>query len=81
MGEQNANIGPRYAVRLSDLQPYHILTVRCGYCRRAVRIRLWQLKAGQYPNARLIDVEQRLRYMRCGSRGEARVLVTVSEED
>ena len=29
----------------------------------------------------LIDVEQRLRFMRCGSRGQARVLVTVSEED
>ena len=24
-------MGPRYAVRLSDLQPHHILTVRCGY--------------------------------------------------
>jgi hypothetical protein len=43
-------------------------------------MRLWQLRAGQGPNTMLTSIEARLRCMRCGSRGFATVLVTVSEE-
>ena len=81
MGERNANIGPRYAVRLSDLQPYHLLTARCLFCGHKRRMRLWQLKAGRHPAAKLQEVEGRLRCTRCGSRGEAQVLVTVAEPE
>jgi hypothetical protein len=41
-------------------------------------MRLWQLKAGRHPATKLQEVEGRLRCMRCGSRGEAQVLVTVT---
>jgi DNA-directed RNA polymerase subunit RPC12/RpoP len=81
MGERNANIGPRYAVRLSDLEPYHLLTARCPFCGHTRRMRLWQLKAGRYPVIKLQEVEERLRCMRCGSRGEAQVLVTLAEPE
>ena len=81
MGERNANIGPRYAVRLLDLRPYHILTASCSHCRHKQTKRLWEITAGMPPHTFLSDMEQRLRCRRCGSRGDARLLVTVSEED
>jgi hypothetical protein len=81
MGERTVNLGARHQVRLSDLKPYHIITARCPFCRHTARMRLWQLKVGQHPSTWLFEVEERLRCMRCGSRGEARILVTVSEED
>ena len=71
----------RTSVRLSDLQPYHLLTAQCPFCGHKRRMRLWQLKAGRHPATRLQEVEERLRCMRCGSRGEARVLVTVAEPE
>jgi DNA-directed RNA polymerase subunit RPC12/RpoP len=80
MGERNANIGPKYAVRIGDLRPYHKLTVACPMCGHRRQMRLWQLRAGQGPNTMLTSIEARLRCMRCGSRGFATVLVTVSEE-
>jgi hypothetical protein len=80
MGEQRANIPPRYAVRLSDLRPYHILTAVCP-CGRKTRKRLWQIMAGLSPHTRLVDIDDRLRCMRCGSRGSAMLLVTVTEEE
>ena len=81
MSEQNANIGPRYAVRLQDLRNWHILTAVCGMCRHRTQMRLWQLTAGQPAHARLIDIEARLRCQRCGNRAGNRVLVSIAERD
>ena len=81
MGEQRANIPPRYAARLSDLRPYHILTASCLSCGHKARKRLWQITAGLSPNTALTDIDEQLRSMRCGSRGCATLLVTVTEEE
>lgn len=81
MGEQRPNIGPRYAVRLSDLRPWYLLTAVCIICRHRRQMRLWQLKAGRPEHAWLMDVEDRLRCQRCGNREGNRVLVTVSNSD
>jgi DNA-directed RNA polymerase subunit RPC12/RpoP len=81
MGEQRANIPPRYAVRLSDLRPYHILTAVCPFCGHKARKRIWQITVGLSPHTRLIDIDDRLRCMRCGSRGHATLLVTVTEDE
>jgi DNA-directed RNA polymerase subunit RPC12/RpoP len=81
MGERRANIPPRYAVRLSDLRPYHILTAVCPVCSHKARKRLWQITAGLPSHTRLVDIDDRLRCMRCGPRGFAMLLVTVTEDE
>jgi hypothetical protein len=46
------------------------------------RKRLWELGFGSMsPNTFLKDIEARLRCMRCGLRGSAMLVVTVTEED
>jgi DNA-directed RNA polymerase subunit RPC12/RpoP len=81
MREQTANIPPRYAARLSDLGPHHMLSVSCPHCGHKARKRLWQITAGLPTHTRLADVEDRLRCMRCGSRWFAALLVTVTEDE
>ena len=81
MPERRANIGPRYAVRLSDLRRWHMLTAVCSSCRHRTRMRLWQLTVGQPAHTWLADIEARLRCRRCGNRNDNQVLVTVSDED
>jgi hypothetical protein len=81
MREQNANIGPRYAVRLRDLRNWHVLTAVCGGCRHRCRVWLWQLKARHPDHARLTDIELKLRCLHCGNRAGNRVLVTVADQD
>ena len=31
-------LGPRYAIRLGDLRPWHVLRVKCLQCRRAATL-------------------------------------------
>ena len=81
MGEQNANLGPRYSVRLSDLERWHSLTAVCGECQHRRQMRIWQLTAGRPLDTRLTDVEAKLRCQRCGNREGNRVLVTMVERD
>jgi hypothetical protein len=69
MGKQRKNMPPRYAARLADLQPHHILTAVCPFCEHKARKRLWQITAGLSPHTRLTEIDERLRCMRCGSRG------------
>jgi ribosomal protein L37E len=81
MPERNANIGPRYAVRLRDLRGWHVLTAVCGACGHRRDMRLWELTARHLGFAYLIDVERHLRCRRCGNREGNRVLVTVADRD
>lgn len=81
MTEQNANLGPRYAIKLRQLKRYHILRASCPFCRHTATMRLWQLKSRFDESTSLVDIERRLRCLRCGERGEARLLVLVSEDD
>jgi hypothetical protein len=42
---------------------------------------MWQITAGLSPNTRLTEIDERLRCMRCSSRGFATLLVTVTEKE
>jgi hypothetical protein len=44
-------------------------------------MRLWRITAGNPESQFLTTVERRLRCQRCGARGDATVLVTVTEEE
>ncbi len=81
--EQNENgLGPRYAVRLRDLQNWHVATAVCGECRHKRVMRLWEIKRGQPDTTLLMSVEARLRCRECGYRGETnRILVSVARRD
>lgn len=78
MPEQRANLGPKYAIRLSDLRNWHLLTATCGVCRHRRQVRLWQLKARHPGYTHLIDVERKLR---CGNRANNHVLVEIADRD
>ncbi len=55
--EQNENdLGPRYAVRLGDLQNWHVATAVCGECRHKRVMRLWEVKRGQPDHTLLMSV-------------------------
>ena len=81
MSEQRASLGPRYAIRLGQLKPWHILMAKCWVCGHRRQLRIWQLKAvlpeHRRENAWLTDVEKRLFCQRCGNRYENQVLVLV----
>jgi DNA-directed RNA polymerase subunit RPC12/RpoP len=81
MVERSANIGPRHAVRLSDLERWHVLTAVCRECRHRRQMRLWQLTAGRPHYTHLTEIEGRLRCQKCGNRESNRVLVTMAERD
>ena len=65
---ENEVLGPRYAVRLSDLQAWHVLKVVCQDCRRATVLAPETLRAW-WPNyTALVDLEPKLRCRKCGNR-------------
>jgi hypothetical protein len=76
---QRVHLGPRYAVRLSQLGRFHILCAECP-CRHAgpiARRHLQPLPPWTY----LIDLEKRFRCRQCGQRGEARFYVVLMARD
>ena len=75
MGERIKNIGLRYAIHLSDLCNWHLLTAVCFVCGHKGRLCMGQLKLCHPEHARLIDAEKRLR---CGNRGNNNVYVAVA---
>ena len=81
MAERNGNIGPRYAIRLSDLRSWHVLTAVCAECRHRTYLRLWQITAGRPHYTYLTDLEDKLRCQKCGNRAGNRILVTIAERD
>ena len=81
MQERRANIGPRYAIRLRDLKPQHIITAVCPACRHKATMRLWEITRGRGDYTYLTAVERSLRCRRCGDRGGARLYVTVAADD
>ncbi len=79
MGERIGNIRPKYAVRLSDLRNWHLLTAKCLACGHRARMRMWQLTIGRWDDTKLLDVEKWLRCMRCGNRGTNRIYVSLTD--
>ncbi len=70
MAQNENGLGPRYAIRLGDLQNWHVTTAVCGDCRHKRVMRLWEVKRGQPEHTLLMHVEARLRCRECGYRGE-----------
>ena len=66
--EQRGNIPPRYALRLEDLRPWHVIVATCAACGRRSPIDAALLRQGRPPHTRLLDLERKLRCGGCGSR-------------
>ncbi len=79
--EREAKLGPYYAVRLSHLQTYHVLTATCLLCQHARCLRLADLQRLARPDTHLTDIDKRLRCRGCGVRGQARLIVTVLDRN
>lgn len=85
MGERNANLGPRYAIRLHQLRRWHLILAKCGMCGHRRAVRLWQLRAALRERDRawayLGDVERRLVCQRCGNRHQNQIIVLVKDSE
>ena len=66
--ERSKNIPPRYAIRLDDLRPWHVIVATCGACGRRTRIDARLLQHGRPPFTRLLDLERKLCCGSCGNR-------------
>lgn len=61
-------LGPRYAVRVGQLQSWHVLHVTCSGCGHVGAVHQRKLIAKCGEHARLIDVERRFRCAICRNR-------------
>jgi hypothetical protein len=62
-------VGPRYAVRVEDLGPEHVLHVQCDRCRRVVLIEAAELRRRAEGYERLVQLAERLRCGTCAAPG------------
>lgn len=79
--EQNANIPPRYAIRLGDLRHWHVITVSCPACGHKGRLDATTLGRGRPDYIKLMDLERKLRCRSCGNREDNRILVTMASRE
>jgi hypothetical protein len=66
--EQSKNIPPRYAVRLDDLRPWHVIVATCRACGKRAHVNAAILRRGRPAYTRLLDLERKLRCSSCGNR-------------
>jgi hypothetical protein len=66
--EQKENIGPKYAIRLSDLREWHLVTVTCFKCRYHAELAASFLTWERPPHTYLTELERKLRCSHCGNR-------------
>jgi hypothetical protein len=66
--EQRGNIPPRYALRLDDLRPWHVIIASCAACRRRAHVAAALLQHGRPPYTRVLDLELKLCCTGCGNR-------------
>jgi xanthine/CO dehydrogenase XdhC/CoxF family maturation factor len=66
--EQTRNISPRYALRLDDLRPWHVIVATCAVCRRRAHVVVALLHHGRPPYTRVLDLERKLCCTNCGNR-------------
>ena len=76
--EHNKNIPPRYAIRLDDLRPWHVIVATCGACRKRTRIDARLLQHGRPAYTRLLDLERKLRCSSCGNHRDNTLTVTMA---
>ena len=62
-------VGPRYAVRVEDLGPEHVLHVQCDRCRRVVLIEAAELRRRAEGHQRIKLLAERLRCSTCDPPG------------
>ena len=60
-------VGPRYALRLGDLGPDHLVHLRCDACRRVALIEAGQLQARSEPYRRMVDLARQFRCAACAT--------------
>ena len=66
--EQSKNIGPKYAIRLRDLRPWHRITARCFKCSHSLELTADFLVWERPPHSFLTELERKLRCTLCGNR-------------
>jgi hypothetical protein len=76
--EQTGNIPPRYALRLDDLRPWHVIIASCAACRRRAHVAAALLQHGRPPYTRLLDLERKLCCTGCGNRQGNRLNVSMA---
>jgi len=62
-------IGPKYAIRLGDLRPWHVLQVTCFSCRHVATVSPAPLLQRFGEHQRLSELEDRFRCTECDHRG------------
>jgi hypothetical protein len=76
-----AILPPRYAFRLEDLRRWHIVEAACPVCRHRAAIDHAHLTNGRPNHTRLVDLEMKLCYQRCGHRGGHTLIVRMRPHD
>ena len=66
--EQNGNIPPRYALRVDDLRPWHVIIATCAACGNRAQVAAALLQHGRPPYSRVRDPERKLCCTGCGNR-------------
>lgn len=65
---QNENLGPKYALRLSDLGHWHRFQATCFRCRHSAIVNPEVLRQRWPAHSKLGDLERKLRCRACGNR-------------
>lgn len=65
---ENIRIGPKYAIRLSDLADWHRLQATCFRCRHTTVIDPAIFRGRYTGDTRLLEIEEKLRCQQCGNR-------------
>jgi hypothetical protein len=65
--EQSKNIPPRYAIRLDDLRPWHVIVATCRACGKRAHVNAAILQRGRPAYTRLLNLERKLRCRSCGN--------------
>jgi hypothetical protein len=65
--EQTGNVPLRYALRLDDLRPWHVIVASSAACRRRAHVASALLQHSRQPHTRVLDLERKLCCTGCGN--------------
>jgi hypothetical protein len=72
---------PRYALRLDDLRPWHVIVATCAACRRRAHVAAALLHHGRPPYIKVRDLERKLCCTGCGNRRENTLTVSMASRN
>lgn len=75
---KNDYLPAKFAFRLEDLRPWHVVRASCVACGRKVVLPQEVLWRGRSRHERLVDLEKCLRCTRCGQRGMHRLDISLA---